>query len=149
MSNWITIAKADLYNSKSATLIDAADTQALGAGQTGRTAGIIADVTLEIRRKVSRCNQLDQVTTAIPGGLKPLAVDIIFCRIKTALEMELSQDERALLNRREAELDRIADGKDLVDPPDNPIVAAFNQAVAQPVTVDRHRNFSRCEQEGL
>jgi len=71
MSNWIAIAKSDLYNSKCAALIDAADSVALGQGQTDRTTGVMADVTLEIRRRVAKSNQLDANTAAIPGGLKP------------------------------------------------------------------------------
>ena len=132
MSNWITITIADLYNSQAATLIDAANTVSLGNGQASRVPGIIADVTLEIRRKVARCNQLDANPAAIPGGLKPLAVDIIYCRLKIALQMDLTQAERDSLARRERELDRVADGRDLVDPPDNPIAANMTQGVAAP-----------------
>lgn len=120
--SWITITKSDLYNSKVAALIDAADAVSLAAGQADRSTGVIADVTMEIRRRVSQCNYVDQDVTKIPAGLKPLAIDIIFCRLKTALEQELNQDERATLDRRQRELDRIADGKDPVDAPDNPIV---------------------------
>jgi hypothetical protein len=125
MPNWIAITKADLYNSKVAALIDASNTASLGAGQADRTTGVIADVTLEIRRKVAKCNVLDVDATKIPGGLKTLAVDLIFCRLKTALEIELNDDERQLLRRRETDLDRIADGKDLIDPPDNAVAANF------------------------
>ena len=66
MNNWITLTKADLYNSKVAALIDAADAVSLGQSQTDRSSGVIGDVTLEIRRRVARCNQLDQDTTKIP-----------------------------------------------------------------------------------
>jgi hypothetical protein len=140
VSNWIAITKADLYNSKVAALIDAANTTSLGAGQTDRTTGVMADVTLEIRRKIARVNLLDSDTTKIPGGLKPLAIDIIFCRLKVALEMELTEDERKSLARRENELDRIADGKDFVDPPDNPVAANMEQGQPSPSFGDKpHR----------
>ena len=132
MSNWIVITKSDLYNSKASAIVDTADTYNLGAGQAGRVTGILADVTSEIRRKVARCNQLDANASAIPGGLKTLAVDIIYCRLKVAIEQELTQDERESLKSRERDLDRIADGKDLVDPPDNPIAANFNSDIPAP-----------------
>ena len=132
MSNWITITKADLYNSKVAALIDAANSVSLGAGQTDRTTGIIADVTMEIRRRVARANQVDANASAIPGGLKPLAVDMIYCRLKIALEMQLTEDERLALKQRENQLDRIADGRDVVDPPDNPIAANPVQTIPSP-----------------
>ena len=121
MSNWITITKSDLYNSKAAALIDAVDQVSLGANQTDRTTGVLADVTLEIRRRVAKCNQLDQNTTAIPAGFKPLAVDLAYVRLKNALELPLTDDERLSLAQRENQLDRIADGRDVVEPPDNPI----------------------------
>jgi len=148
MSNWITITKADLYNSKIAALIDAADSASLGQSQADRTTGIIADVTLEIRRRVAKSNQLDQNTAAIPGGLKPLAVDLIYCRLKVALEMELTDDERAALKARHNELDRIADGRYVVDPPDNPIAANPVQSLPAPSFGTRRRFFTTRSQDG-
>ena len=149
MSNWIAITIQDLYNSKVAPLIDAANAVSLGAGQADRTTGVINDVTLEIRRKVAKCNQLDQDVTKIPGGLKPLAVDIIFCRLKVALEMDLSEAERESLKARQRELDRIADGKDLVDPPDNPIAANMTQGLPAPAFGPKPcRQFTRRNQDG-
>jgi hypothetical protein len=148
MSNWITIAKADLYNSKAAALIDAADQLSLGPGQTDRSTGIIADVTMEIRRRVAKCNQLDQNLAAIPGGLKPLAVDLIYCRLKSAMELSLTDDERLLLKQREGQLERIADGKDMVDPPDNPLVAGYTQPMPQPAFGGRYIQFTPRNQDG-
>ena len=148
MSNWIVITKADLYNSKASAIVDTADTCNLGAGQTGRVTGILADVTSEIRRKVARCNQLDANTSAVPGGLKALAVDIIYCRLKVAIEQELTQDERESLKSRERDLDRIADGKDLVDPPDNPVAANFNSDIPVPSFGRPPRDLSRNRLDG-
>ncbi len=149
MSNWIVITKADLYNSKAAPFIDAANTLALGAGQADRVTGILADVTMEIRRRVAKCNQLDQNTAALPGGLKPLAVDLIYCRLKNALELPLTEDEKLFLKLRETQLDRIADGRDVVESPDNPIPANPAQALAQPsFGRGRRREFTRQSQEG-
>ena len=121
MSNWIAITKADLYDIKVAALVDQVDALSLGAGQTERTTDIIAAVTAEIRRKCARANALDADLATIPNGLKTLALDLIAGRIKSTLELELNQDERNMLLARERDLNRIADGKDLVDLPDNPI----------------------------
>lgn len=143
MSNWIAITIIDLYDAKAAALVDAADSLELGAGQASRSAQVIADVTAEIRRKVARCNQLDQDPTKIPGGLKNCALDIIIARLKVALEQELTAAETEGLKARERELNRIADGKDLVDPPDNPIAANMTQAIADPSFGCRpRRNFT-------
>lgn len=149
MSNWISLTKADLYNSKVAALIDAADSVSLGSGQTDRTTGVIADVTLEIRRQCARVNILDANTSAIPGGLKTLAVDLVFCRLKRALEMELGEDESQELGRCEKTLNRIGDGKEFIDPPDNPMAVNFEQAQPAPsFGRGRPREFTRQTQDG-
>jgi len=64
------------------------------------------------------------------------------------LELPLTDDERLFLKQREIQLDRIADGKDLVDPPDNPIAANFNQSLPAPRFKRRHREFTRQSQDG-
>ena len=121
MSNWITISTKDLYNSAAAPYVDRADTQLLGQGQIKRSDQIIADVTAEVRRKVSKVNSLDVDVTKIPAGLKTLAVDLIIARLKKAIGIVLSEGEMADLAAHTKTLDRIADGKDNVDLPDNPI----------------------------
>lgn len=149
MSNWIVLAKADLYNSKVAALIDAADSISLGLGQADRTTGLLAEVTLEIRRRVSKSNQLDQNPAAIPAGLKPLAIDLVYCRLKNALELALTDDERLFLKQRELQLDRIADGRDVIEPPDTPIPANPVQTVPPPsFGRGRPREFTRQTQDG-
>lgn len=148
MSNWIAITKTDLYNSQVAALIDAADSVSLGANQTDRTTGIIADVTLEIRRRVAKENIVDADTTKIPGGLKVLAVDLIYCRLKMALQQELTEDERKMLDRREKQLERIASGEDVVEPPDTPIAENPEQTIPSPSFGHRHREFTDRSQDG-
>lgn len=133
MSNWIAIQKSDLYDAKAASLVDAADSVQLGAGQVSRTAQVIADVTAEVRRKIARVAGLDQDATKIPGGLKNAAVDIIIYRLKVSLEQELTQDERDALKRRYQEIQDIRDGKDPVETPDNPIDAGSGMESANGV----------------
>ena len=149
MSNWISITKQALYDSKAAAFIDAADSVQLGAGQAGRSTGVIADVVAEIRRKVARCNALDQDATKIPEGLKTLAADLIVARLKIALEQELTDDEKQGLDRHERELNRIADGKDLVDPPDNPMPAGMSQAQVSAQYEAGRRKFTDHKLSGL
>jgi len=149
MSNWISLTKADLYNSKTAALIDAADSVSLGSGQTDRATGILADVTLEIRRRVSKSNQLDQNPGTLPAGLKPLAIDLAYCRLKNTLELPLTDDERLFLKQREMQLDRIADGRDVVEPPDTPMPANPVEVLPPPsFGRGRPREFTRQSQEG-
>ncbi len=150
MSNWIVIQVSDLYNAKAAALVAAADSVQLEVNQQPRSATTIADVTSEIRRKVSRCNVLDANVAAIPAGLKNCALDIIIARLKISLEQELSKDESDGLRARERELNRIADGKDPVDPPDNPIAANINLVEVGVQQASRaHRAATRRKMRGL
>ncbi|HEX3855961.1 MAG TPA: hypothetical protein VHY30_01550 [Verrucomicrobiae bacterium] len=147
MSNWITITIATLYEAKVAALIDAADSRALKAGQPNRSAGIIQGVVDEIRRKVAsnKQNQVDASLTTIPKGLRDMAVDMIVARLKISIEKDLSEDERRQLDTHKLNLNRIADGKDVVDQPDNPVEAQIEGApdvvVVRPGQKIGGRNF--------
>ena len=121
MSKWISITLANLYDAKICALLDACDTVALANGQTARSPGIIQGVVDDIRRKIASCrrNQLDVNVTAIPSGLKNLAVDLIIAKLKKAIEQDLTEDERRELSVNERNLNRIAEGLDVVEQPDN------------------------------
>lgn len=138
MSNWIAITLDTLHEAKVAVLIDACDTAALAAGQANRSAGIIQGVVNHVRRKVAshQRNQLDADLTKIPMGLRDVAVDLIVARLKTSLEIDLSQDERENIARRERDLNRVADGTDVVDQPDNAVVAPMEPLVPPPAFGD-------------
>jgi hypothetical protein len=121
--SWIAITIDELYEAKVAALIDAASTAAKKAGQPDRVPGIIQGVVDDIRRKVASCpnNQVDSDLTKIPKGLRDMAVDIIIARLKGAIEELLTEDEIRQLDRHWRNLDRIAECKDVVDQPDDPI----------------------------
>jgi hypothetical protein len=120
---WIPITKANLYDAKIGALIDACDTAALASKQTARSPGLIQGVVDHIRRKVASCqrNRLDVDTTAIPSGLKDLACTLVIAKLKTAIEIDLSEDERADVMTAERNLNRIAECKDVVEQPANPL----------------------------
>lgn len=147
---WISITIATLYEAKVAKLVDSADAKALKAGQPNRSAGIIQGVVDEVRRKVASCktNQVDADITTIPSGLRDLTVDLIIARLKKSIELELSQDERDGLGRRERDLNRIANCEDVVDQPVNPIPAPFEATAPSPLFGERHRLFTRESQNG-
>jgi len=149
MSNWTAITIQDLYDSQVAPLIDAANSVALGASQADRVTGTIAGVVLDIRGQCARVNSLDSDTTKIPGSLKNLAVDMIYCRLKRSLQMELTEDERSNLKSCESRLQLIGDGKGFIDPPDSPIAVNFEQAQPSPSFGNcPHRYFTNRSQDG-
>jgi hypothetical protein len=148
--SWIPITIDTLYEAKTAALIDACDTTAGADGQGARSPGLIQGVVDEIRRKVGSCqtNRVDNDATTIPSGLRDCAVDMIIARLKTAIEIDLTEDERKNLDRRTADLNRIADCKDVVDQPDNPIPAPYEVTAPAPAFGKRHRKFTRWSQDG-
>lgn len=149
MSNWTAITIQDLYNSQVAPLIDAANSVALGAGQTDRVTGVIAAVVLDIRGQCARVNILDEDASKIPNSLKTLAVDMIYCRLKRALQMDLTLDERDILKSCELRLQKIGDGHGFIDPPDNPIAVNFEQAQPSPsFGRGKPRRFTDRSQDG-
>jgi len=121
--SWIAITIDTLYEAKIAALIDACDSAALGSGQSNRSAGIIQGVVNEIRNAVATCtqNQVDSDTTKIPASLRDLSVDLIIARLKSAIELAQTEDERANLTERHRQLRDIAACKLVVDQPDNPV----------------------------
>lgn len=123
MPLWIPITVGTLNEAKVAALITAASSAAKATGQADRAAGIIQGVVDEIRLKIASCprNSVDSDLTTIPKGLRDLAVDIIIARLKNAIEEELTDYEVAGLGRHERRLNRIADCKELVDLPDDPV----------------------------
>jgi hypothetical protein len=134
MSNWIAITIQTLYEAKVAALIDACDTAALASKQTARSPGIIQGVVDEMRRKVASCktNQVDSDLTKIPKGLRDMAVDMIIARLKTAIEQDLSDDERANLKRHTDNLNRIANCQDVVDQPDSAVTPQMEATAPSP-----------------
>ncbi len=151
MSNWIAITNATLYEARVAALIDACDSAALADGQANRSPGIIQGVVDHVRRKVASCqsNHLDADLTTIPKGLRDVTVDLIIARLKGALEQELTQDERENVARRERDLNRVADGSDVVDQPDTPIAAPMEATAPVPAIQRPERQFSQENQDGI
>jgi hypothetical protein len=121
---WITITKDTLYEANIAALIDACDTAATADSQSGgRATGIIQGVVNEIRNAVATCrgNQVDVNAATIPQSLRDLAVDLSVARLKNALGMELTQDERDNVTERRRQLRDIAACDLVVDQPDTAV----------------------------
>jgi hypothetical protein len=88
--------------------------------------------------------------TAIPTGLKNLAVDLIIAKLKISIEQDLSDDERAQLVTHERNLNRIASGDDVIEQPDNPLPSSEEMQVSQGVTFKAGRRHASAKKtEGL
>ncbi|HWM26599.1 MAG TPA: hypothetical protein VNP98_17410 [Chthoniobacterales bacterium] len=146
MPNWIPITINDLQDSKVAALVVALQSAALGAGQTDPTPRLTQAVVDRIRRKIASCsvNQLDADTTAIPAGLKTMAVDLILAEMKGRLEEPLTDDEQRKIDLHNSDLNRIAECRDTVEQPDSAIDAPVQDSSGNPsITCGRREKLNR------
>lgn len=129
MPNWITITVATLNEAKVAALIDACSTAAKAEGQDNRAPGIIQGVVNEIRNAVATCanNRVDSDTTKIPESQRDMAVDFIIARLKAAVELPLTEDEKSNLSWRRTQLRDIAKCELVVDQPDTPVAPSVER----------------------
>lgn len=151
MSNWIPITLETLREAKVAKVIDACSEKAKAQGQPDRAPGVIQGVVDTVRRKISSnaSNRVDADPARIPKGLRDLAVDMIIARLKMAVGLELKEDERRTLDRAEADLNRIADGKDTIEQPDDAVLPEAEKKNPSPRISARPSHFGREAQSGL
>lgn len=121
--SWIALVEADVLRKLAAPELDAARTAVLDAGQDDPLAGVITEVTREVRARVAACskNTLGPAGT-IPDECEAAALARIRFELSTRLPGGVLMDE----DRRRANADAIAFLRD---------VAACNVAIEQPATV--------------
>lgn len=148
--SWIAITVDTLNEAKVAALIEACSSSAKADGQDDRAEGIIQGVVHEIRNAVATCtqNRVDADTTTIPESQRDLAVDLIIARLKGAVELPLTEDERSNLAERRRQLRDIAACALVVDQPDAPIEPEV-EGNHLPSMETRTRRFTRESQDGI
>ena len=144
MSRWIPVTVADLNDAKVGELVDALRTAALADGQDDPSPRAIQSVVTEVRRKIASCrtNRVDADETTIPASLLPLVTDLVIFRLKTRLEIPLTTDESKNQDRYDVTLNRIASCADVVDSPDDAIVAPVEATSGTP-SISNHRPSRR------
>lgn len=150
---WITVTKADVYNYLVAPQVDACDSAALGAGQTDRFTEIIADAQLRVRMKVNSntTNVVSATPEAIPPELRWACCMLAIESLQAAIPgLDLDKNQRDEIQRAYQQLDRVADGRDLVTIPTDPEVPGEVQKgpPAQVVTSSR-RTVTACTMKGI
>jgi hypothetical protein len=152
MPNWIELSVEDLNAYQVAELVTALREEALAEGQGDPFDEIFPDVASHIRRKIAAGGfTLDRNQAKIPKGLKAIACRRVVAAMKGRLGQALSKDESRDLTADEADLNRIADGKDPVDAPDNPDTtgAEIPPGTPSPQISARPRQWTRCNQDGI
>lgn len=151
MPRWVPITVADLEDTTVAKLVTALRTKALADGQTDPSVRIIADVVLEVRRKIASCrnNRVDTDETSVPGSLKRLCADLILFELKGRLLQPLTDDERNKLRKHTDTLNRIASCEDVIEQPDTGEVPAMQSTAGTPSIDTDGADARRARRSGL
>jgi|GEM_PF-2063321 len=168
---WVNLTVTDLYNTRAAPIIEAAEQTVLHTEPTPPPAqanpipSLIAQVQAEIRGAVGFSGQysLDgdptpatdpddplPSSTSIPPNLKDLAVNKIVRECKARLEMPLNDWDRMQEQQYQKIITALLEGKYPVDAPDIP--ADDNPSVAfsgAKFFRGNRRNFDACDTSGL
>jgi len=148
---WITLVEADVLRKLAAPELEAARTAVLAVGQADPLAGVISEITREVRSRVAAC---DRNTLGAAGTIPDECETAALARIRFELSGRLPGGVLMDEDRRTANENAIAFLRD---------VAACKVALEQPETASEEvtsrppspsicrprRKFDRCDQEGI
>jgi hypothetical protein len=125
MPAWITIQLADLNDYLAAAQVNALNTAALPAGQTGRFNRLMPDMVNRIRASIESCprNHLSATPLTVPPELKWAACYLIIDAMQSAVPaIPLTDAQRVQIACANDQLNRIASGEQVVSIPNDPLV---------------------------
>jgi hypothetical protein len=133
--------------------VEALRTAALADGQDDPFLKIMPDVAARIRLKIESCqrNSISATANAIPPELKWLACYLILEAMQLRLpSLRLTDDQRTQISEAKKQLDRIADCKDVVSVPDDPLEPSdAQQAGGITLVSNTTRRATREKMDGL
>ena len=150
MATWITIAADDLQDYLLAPQLAALRSAALGASQSDPLPGIINDAADHVRGKIASnpANSLSATAYAVPATLKTHVCYIAIFRAQLRIpQLKMTDDQKLAYRNALDDLNRIADGKDAVEQPDDAV--SSNTAAISPAYSNPNRRFSHEEQNGI
>jgi hypothetical protein len=118
MSNWTAITADDLKAAGYGTIVDVAQTRAVGG--TDPVVFAISSAVARVRRSVQAANALDVDPTKVPNSLEALTVRLALYALCERIGQPLTDDQRDTKRNDNSDLMRIADRKVRVEPADNP-----------------------------
>ena len=151
MSNWRPIIADDLNAASVSGKVAIIRSIASGSSLPDPAPALITIIVQELRGAIgfSGKYQTDQDTTALPGSLVDLAIKKIVREMSRAVNLPLSEDEKADERTYEARLDKIRQGLWPIDPPDNPnLIAPVQTSTVGPKIQPRRRRFTLRDEEG-
>jgi hypothetical protein len=124
MPAWLTIQLADLNDYLVAAQVTALNSSALASGQSDRFTRIMTDMVSRIRVKIEGCprNYLSATPLTVPPELKWVACYLIIEAMQAAVPgLKLTDDQRNQITKANDQLTRIADCKEVVSTPPDPL----------------------------
>ena len=124
MPAWLTISLSDLNDYLVGAQVNALNTTALASGQSDRFTRTMTDMVNRIRTKIEGCprNLISATALTVPPELKWVACYLIIEAMQAGVPgLKLSDDQRNQITRANEQLTRIADCKEVVSIPNDPL----------------------------
>ena len=139
---WLTISLADLNNYLVGAQVAVLNSSALAAGQSDRFTKIMTDMVNRIRVKIEGCprNHISATPLTVPPELKWVACYLIIEAMQAAVPgLKLTDDQRNQITKANEQLTRIADCKEVVSLPSDPLTPVDVQRGGQAQLVTHAR----------
>ena len=147
---WITIQQSNLADYLSAPQYNAVTSGLLVAGQSGRFAGIMADVCSNIRAALRGNYQVSGLDNSIPQQAKTCACYLILESLQASIPtLKLTEDQKELVKKQEAWLEKVKAGTEVVDLPSDPATDAVQRPRGVQVATANERLATRDRMRGL
>ena len=124
MPAWITISLTDLNDYLVGAQVNALNSSALASGQTDRFSRVMTDMVNRIRAKIEGCprNHISATPLTVPPELKWAACYLIIEAMQAGVPgLKLTDDQRNQITRANEQLTRIADCREVVSIPNDPL----------------------------
>ena len=142
MPAWVAIQLSDLNDYLAGAQVNALNSAALAAGQSDRFTKIMTDMMNRIRVKIESCprNHISATPLTVPPELKWVACYLIIEAMQAAVPgLNLSDEQRNQIGKANDQLTRIADGREVVSIPNDPLTPVDVQRGGQTQLVTHTR----------
>jgi hypothetical protein len=145
MPAWITIQLADLNDYLVGAQVAALNSTALASGQSDRFTKTMTDMVNRIRTKIEGCprNHISATPLTVPPELKWVACYLIIEAMQAGVPgLKLTEDQRNQIRKANEQLTRIADCKEVVSVPNDPLTPADVQRGGATQLISRTRRVA-------
>jgi hypothetical protein len=145
MPAWLTISLSDLNDYLVGAQVNALNSTALAGGQSDRFTHTMTDMVNRIRTKIGGCprNHISATPLTVPPELKWVACYLIIEAMQAGIPgLRISDDQRTQIQRANDQLMRIADCREVVSLPNDPLNPVDVQRGGQSQLVSRSRRIA-------